>query len=122
MSLEPIVSAVEIRSQRSASEVRDATADAILGIKGARRGAAGWLQFRLGSATWLRVWGLWAPRAYTHLPLMVDASVTDLRTERRLRLEFRSDEGPYLFRVNRAEPAYRRRFAEVEAAVRERLV
>lgn len=121
MALQPIASAAELTTSRSLDESREAIARAILAIKGARPGAEGWLQFRIGSAAWLRLWGLWAPHAYTHLPFVVDASVTDLGTERLVRLDYRSDEGPYLFRLSRVEPAYHRRFAEVTAAVHEAL-
>ena len=121
MALQPIVSAAELSTLKPASEVRDATASAILGMKGARPGASGWLQFRLGSAAWVRLWGLWTPNAYKRLPMIIDASVTDLGSERRVRLDFRSAEGWYLYRLGRAEPAYRRRFAEVVAALEEKL-
>lgn len=118
MALQPIVSAVELTTTKSVAESRKQIANALRAIKGARPGADGWLQFRLGSAVWLRLWGLWTPNAYKKLPLVVEASVRDLGTERQVRIEFRSDEGPYLFRLDRAEPAYRRRFAEVVEAVK----
>jgi hypothetical protein len=121
MTLGPIVSAVETVTWKSASEARDAVANTILGMKGARAGKAGWLQYRLGSTAWFRTWGLWTRNAYKQLPLVVDASVTDLGTERRVRLDFRSDEGPYLARLDRVAPAYHRRFAEVAAVVQEQL-
>ena len=65
----------------------------------------------------MRLWGLWTKNAYRKLPLVVDASVTDLGAERIVRLDLRSDEGPYLVRLDRIDPAYRRRFAEVVDAV-----
>jgi predicted membrane metal-binding protein len=121
MALQPIVSATEVTTTKSVAEAKDAIAKAVLAIKGARAGAEGWLQFRLGSATWLRLWGLWLPNAYKHLPLIIDASVSDLGTERRIRVDFRSDEGPYLFRLDRVQPAYTRRFAEIAAALHSHL-
>ena len=121
MALQPITWASESTTTMSAHEARESVSRAILGMRGARQGAPGWLQFLLGSAAWLRVWGLWTPRAYTHLPLVVDATVTDSGSERRVRLDFRSDEGWYLVRLGRVEGAYHRRFREVTAAVEARL-
>lgn len=121
MALQPIASTVELTTATPLGETRQAIAREVLALKGARPGTEGWLQFRLGSAAWLRIWGLWTPRAYTHLPLVVDVSVTDLGNERRVRIEYRSEEGPYLFRLGRVEPAYHRRFTDITATVQRAL-
>ncbi|HTL40574.1 MAG TPA: hypothetical protein VL294_03800 [Pseudolysinimonas sp.] len=122
MALQPIASTVELTTARSVDDAREAIAGALVAIKGERRDAGSWLQFRLGSATWVRIWGLWTPNAYKHLPLLADVSVTDLRTERLVRIEFRSDEGPYLVRLGRVAPAYQRRFNEITTAVEHALI
>jgi hypothetical protein len=122
VALQPITSTVELTTTRSVDDAREAIAGALVAIKGKRRDAGSWLQFRLGSATWLRIWGLWTPNAYKHLPLIADVSVTDLRAKRVVRIEFRSDEGPYLVRLGRVVPAYQRRFDEITTALERALM
>lgn len=122
MALQPVTSTVELTTSRSVDDARETITRALGAMKGQPRGTGSWLQFRLGSATWVRIWGLWTPNAYKHLPLIADVSVTDLGAERVVRIEFRSDEGPYLVRLDRVAPAYQRRFNEITTAVEHALI
>ena len=104
---EPAV--VHFRTNLSEDGVRNALDEVLVRRwKGRRTNEPGaWAVYRTGSATALRLLGVYSARGARRFPLVIRADQTDDGGERAVRLIIDGDEGPYLIYPQRAQRQWR---------------
>lgn len=113
----------QLATRLSEDEVRVAIDDVLVDAwKGSRTNEPdAWAVYRTGSATALRLWGVYSVSGARRFPLVIRIDQTVDGSERVIRLIIEGDEGVYLFYPPRALRLWRANVDRIIDRIRERL-